>query len=118
MGRNKTPSAAETKAITDKFDSETTKLLADYEKINKDGIDDVKNNGVPFKNAADAIGSTVKSFIPQPQSCTPYVMSLGDFGNITLECELFDMWKLLFGWFLSVATAIYIYHLSVRPVQR
>lgn len=118
MGRNKTPTTAQTKAITDKFKTDTDKALSDYEKLLKDDITAATSSGVPFKEASDNAKTSLLSFFPQAQECVPLTMTFKIVGTVTLNCEFFNMWKRLFGWFLSVSTAIYIYHISIRPVEK
>lgn len=115
MGRNETPTTAQTQQIIDDLTTSGDAALDDYlESVNAD-LDQVKSNGVSFKDAPSQLKQALQSIIPQPRSCQNIPFTF--YGKtINLNCVWFEKFKTIFGWFLYIITAIYIFKLAMRPV--
>lgn len=118
MGRNATPSAEQTSKIKNDFIAESNKAVDDYSNVAKEDIETSAAMGVSFKDAPNSLKTSVLSFFPQYQTCIPIQIHFKLVGTITLSCELSEVWKRLFGWFLSCLTVLYIYKLAMRPIER
>jgi hypothetical protein len=117
MGRNKTPSAAETQKITDDLNREANKAIDDYNKAIKDDIDAFQREGIGFKNAPEQLRSSLNSLIPSAGSCENVVIEYHGWRK-SIDCSLFEKFKLVFGWFLSIVTIYYIFQLAIKPVNK
>jgi len=115
MGRNKTPTDAEAQSIKDDFKNAGDKALTDYMTAIQDDLDNAKNNGVSFKDSPSQLKQFLNSIIPQPRPCQNIPFT---FYGVTknLNCLWFEKFKTIFGWFLYIITAIYIFKLAMRPV--
>lgn len=115
MGRNETPTATQTQQIVDDLTTSGDAALDDYlEAVNTD-IDDAKSNGVSFKEAPSQIKQALIAMIPQPRTCQNIPFTF--YGKtVNLNCVWFEKFKTIFGWFLYIITAIYIFKLAMRPV--
>lgn len=78
-----------------------------------DGIDGIVGNS-PIDEPT-GIGSALTSILPSSSSCQPLQF---DFPGrpLTLPCDHFEEFKEIFGWFLWLSTAIYIFQLATKPI--
>ncbi|RYY72948.1 MAG: hypothetical protein EOO52_19980 [Gammaproteobacteria bacterium] len=117
MGRNKTPNATETSKINSDLVNAGNKAIDDYTKLIKEDTEAFTRDGITFKTAPDALKQAVLSHIPQASACQPITFTY--FGTSkSLNCELFEKFKLILAWFCSLVTLYYIFHLAVKPVAR
>ena len=91
--------------------------LDNFEKAYSDDIDAFTRDGVPFDSQPSAIKSILISFLPVSTSCNPPKLEM--FGeSFELDCYYFDIFKQVFGWFLTIVTAFQIWQMAIRPVER
>jgi len=116
MGRHSTPTETETAKMGDDIKAASDKAMDDYAKAMKDNLDAAVQNGVGFKGAADGIKSAFLSHVPQASPCKNLEFK---YLNTTknLDCSMFEKFKIIMAWFLSIVTIIYIFKLAVRPVE-
>lgn len=74
--------------------------------------------GVPFKNEPSALQSALMAYLPQPVACTDISIALPREHHLVIKCDYFETFKLIFGWFLSVIAAMYIWSMATAPVDR
>lgn len=93
----------------DKMNEAYDSLTEDIE--NFSGIDN------EFANSPNQLMSAVQGFLPAPAGCPNIPITfMGQ--TASLDCNLFNDFKLAFGWFLSILTVAYIWSLATKPVQR
>jgi hypothetical protein len=117
MGRNEVPTESQTSKIKTDFDTAANKAIDDYNKAMKDDSEAFARDGIGFKSAPDSLKQAVLSHIPQASACQNITIT---FFNSTksLNCALFEKFKLILAWFCSLVTIYYIYMLAIKPVQR
>lgn len=86
-------------------------------------IEGIEDGLTEFDDVADGpvslFGEMIKGFLPQPVSCSAYVVAFPwPVGTQSFSCEKFDLFKLIYGWFLSVLVLIYVWHMAVQPVNK
>lgn len=86
-------------------------------------IDGLENGISEFDDIAEGpvstFGEMIKGFLPQPVSCSVYVVEFPwPVGTKSFDCEMFDTFKLIYGWFLSILVLIYCWHMAIQPVNR
>lgn len=115
MGRNETPTASQTQQIKQDLKTSGDNALNDYMNSVQTDIDNSKNNGISFKEAPSQLKLAINAMIPQPRACQNIPFT---FYGITknINCAWFEKFKTIFGWFLYIITAIYIFKLAMRPV--
>lgn len=91
--------------LNDSYDS----LIEDVEEFS--GIDS------EFSGAPNQLMSALQGFLPAPVGCSNVPLTFMGH-TASLDCNLFNDFKLAFGWFLSILTAAYIWSLATKPVQR
>lgn len=91
--------------LNDAYDS----LMEDVEEFS--GIDS------EFSGAPNQLMSALQGFLPAPVGCSNVPLTFMGY-TASLDCNLFNDFKLAFGWFLSILTAVYIWSLATKPVQR
>jgi hypothetical protein len=117
MGRNKTPDGTVTAKIKSDLETAANKALDDYTKSRNEDLDNTKRDGIDFKSAPDSLRSSVLALIPSYRTCQNVTFTFFKTTK-TLDCALFEKFKLIMAWFCSIATAIYIFKLAVKPVER
>lgn len=93
----------------DKMNEAYDSLTEDIE--NFSGIDN------EFANSPNQLMSALQGFLPSPGACPNIPLTfMGQ--TASLDCNLFNDFKLAFGWFLSILTTVYIWSLATKPVER
>lgn len=81
--------------------------------------DDIEAAGIDgeFVDAPSDLENAVMAFLPSPAQCTPFSFQfLGQ--TKQLPCEKFQEFRLIFGWFLTLCAAAYIWQITIKPVER
>ena len=81
--------------------------------------DDIEAAGIDgeFADAPSDLENAVMAFLPSPAQCTPFSFQfLGQ--TKQLPCEKFQEFRLIFGWFLTLCAAVYIWQITIKPVER
>lgn len=96
---------AELDASFDEIESQLEEGIDDINQVSSDSL-------LPFS-------SMIEGFLPQPVECQTYSLDFPNpIGSLSFDCARFAMFKDIYGWFLSVITMIYIWHMAVQPVNR
>lgn len=87
-----------------------------YDDLESD-IDEFTGIDSQFADAPSALEQAVMGFLPSPASCTPFSFTfLGK--TQQMPCEKFQDFRLIFGWFLTICAAVYIWQITTKPVER
>lgn len=106
----------EAQEIVDGVTSDAQELL---DGIYGDIEDDIEAAGIDgeFAEAPSDLENAVMAFLPSPAQCTPFSFQfLGQ--TKQLPCEKFQEFRLIFGWFLTLCAAAYIWQITIKPVER
>lgn len=104
-------------AILDEFKTDGETLLDGSFEDLEDDINEFGTTGVTFADEPGALQAAVEAFFPAPSSCSSIPIAYGGW-TASLDCEYFNKFKQMFGWFLTVVTAMYIWSIAVQPVDR
>lgn len=113
------PSAAD---ITNMSEDVSAQGIAEVDAVFDDHEQNLDEGLDQFEAVADqnvgVIGEMIQSFMPQPAACSMYVLSFPVLGDMALDCELLNGFKAIYGWFLTLATFLYVWLLAIKPVNR
>lgn len=104
--------------LSDTGQSIDTSVQGEVDLISTD-VDSIVNNSPLGESIFDGVFTPFTSLFPAEQNCIPFEGNFPSLpeANFTIPCDLSDNFKLIFGWFLSVATLIYLYQtLTTRVV--
>lgn len=77
-----------------------------------------QESGSPVDGVSEpgAMQTFLSSIIPAPTSCNAIVMPM-PIGNLTLQCDKFNEFKIIFGWALSLLTAYAIFGIATGKTE-
>lgn len=82
-------------------------------------VSDVEGFQLPgeFSERVNPFVTAVKGFLPDTQPCVPLELSLLGTSK-AFSCEPFQNFRLIFGWFLTILAAVYMWSMLSAPVNR
>jgi hypothetical protein len=115
----------ETQTIPDDLDDSIKNAFYDAAMGKVDEVSDAYTgdiesfSGIPtdYQDSPNPLMQAVRAYLPPQTSCTP--IELEFFGSTqSVPCDFFNHFRLIFGWFLTVYAAIYIWSFSTAPINR
>lgn len=103
--------------LGEKFSEDIDTQKDDFENAIDDDLTNFERDGVPFSDAVNFFKNRIRGFLPSPSSCIPPVFEFWG-NNYELDCYLFDVLKQAIGWVLAILTAINVFQIAIRPVDR
>lgn len=104
------PSALEI-SITDEAEQVGTDTLDQVETDAENEIQGVVDDYLAKKDkypVSETITGTLKTILPEAQACTPPEFNFSD-KTFTLSCEVFDKFRSIFGYIISIWTLFFLY---------